>query len=667
MPGCSKCDELAKRVEELERRLAASEKERADLQQKGAYLQAILDTARLPIYVKTSDYKYLLVNRQYEKLARVKNEEIKGKTDFDIFPEPVATLFRAQDEEAKRENRQVDFEETIPLPDGEFTFVTSKFPLHDEHGNTYAVAGVCTDVTNLKRAQWAQKVSEERFKAIIENSPMGVHMIEINGDGELIFAGANPASSKILNIDCNQFNNKPVRKVFPALEGTGLLEKLRAICEEGTSWSKEQVRYSDGRVDGIFELFGFQASKNMAAVFFSEVSQRVRMEREIRKNQKMESIGLLAGGIAHDFNNTLTAILGGISLAKHYIGPENPKAVSLLEEAEKASFVARNLTHQLLTFSKGGEPVKKIASILEVIRDSAEFVLRGSNTRCEYRTVGDIWPVEVDTDQMSQVIQNLIINASQAMPTGGVVRVDCESCRNDGALSPLLPRGDFVRISIADTGVGIPKEMLGRIFEPYFTTKQKGSGLGLAITHSIISRHGGHIEVESKLGAGTTFTLFLPATRSEQISKIDEDCVERNGMSGRILVMDDADMVSKIAEHMLAYLGFRVVSVRDGDEAIAAYKAGLESDNPFELVILDLTVPGALGGEQAAKEILCVDSEARMIVSTGYSTAPIMAKYRDYGFKAALAKPYRMSDLVKVVQRVWAEGRVQNLNQSSRN
>jgi PAS domain S-box-containing protein len=381
-----------------------------------------------------------------------------------------------------------------------------------------------------------------------------------------------------------------------------------------------------------------------------DITEKQKMQEELLNAQSVESIGFLAGGIAHDFNNILTAILGNISLAKMYANPGD-KVFERLREAERASIQAKELTHQLLTFSKGRAPVLKAASIAELLRDSASFVLSGSNVRCEFSIPDGLWPVEIDEGQVSQVINNLIINADHAMPDGGIIRLRAENTIAGLRDSLPLDDGRYVKISIQDRGVGISKEHLQRIFDPYFTTKQKGNGLGLALSRSIIKSHGGHIVVESQMGAGTTFFIYLPAS-SEEVPTKDE--VEEKPIvgEGKILVMDDEEIVRELACGILINIGYEVIGATDGAQAVRLYKKAKELGHPFDAVIMDLTVPGGMGGREATKKLTEIDPEVKVIVSSGYSNDPIMADFKKYGFSGVIAKPYRIKELSEVLYKV---------------
>jgi two-component system cell cycle sensor histidine kinase/response regulator CckA len=378
------------------------------------------------------------------------------------------------------------------------------------------------------------------------------------------------------------------------------------------------------------------------------------MREDALKAQKLESLGLLAGGIAHDFNNILTAILGNINLAKMNATPGD-RVFERLAEAERGTRRAESLTQQLLTFSKGGAPIKKSGPIVSLLKECAEFSLRGSNVKLKFSIPEDLWPVEVDEGQISQVINNLVINADQAMPDGGLVRISAENTVVGPEHGLPLTNGKFVKVSIADAGIGIPQEFIQRIFDPYFTTKQKGSGLGLATSYSIVKAHSGLITVESKLSAGATFHVYLPASEKEIKER------QRTGRStlqvkGKVLIVDDENMVRSVAQEMLQHMGYEVEGARDGKEAIQLYKDSLKSSNPFSAVVMDLTIPGGMGGRETIKELLLLDPHVKAVVSSGYSNDPVMGQFESYGFKGVVCKPYDVEELHAVLCKVINQG-----------
>jgi CheY-like chemotaxis protein len=380
------------------------------------------------------------------------------------------------------------------------------------------------------------------------------------------------------------------------------------------------------------------------------------MEQELFKVEKLKSIGLLAGGIAHDFNNFLAAILGNISLAL-FDERLSEKARQLLTQAERASISAKELTGQLLTFAKGGEPRKKLTELTGTVRDAANLGVLGDRFSCRFTLPEDLWPVEIDQGQIAQVIQNIVINATQAMEDGAVIDVACANIDSLGEKHlDQLPPGPYVRITIADSGAGMPAELLSQIFDPYFSTKSEGHGLGLAICYSIVRKHNGVITVESTPGAGAAFFIYLPARPDEFVaSTTGSESGEANSRPLRILVMDDDPMIREVVGAMLDLLGHQVLFAQDGAEAVKKFQSAQEAGAPMDLVLMDLVIPGGMGGKEAVREILRIRPEAKVIVSSGYSNDPVLANFRDYGFSAAIPKPYQLKELARIVSEALTE------------
>jgi len=383
----------------------------------------------------------------------------------------------------------------------------------------------------------------------------------------------------------------------------------------------------------------------------NEIAERKRAENELIKAQKLESLGVFAGGIAHDFNNILTSILANLSFARMQI-PHSHMIARRLEECEKATVRASELTQQLLTFARGGEPVKKLIDPVPIVKEAASFVLRGSSVRSRLDLPDGLWCVEADGGQLSQALHNLLINAAQAMPDGGEVTVRGENETLETDNSQRLPAGAYLKISVEDSGCGIPEENLSRIFDPYFTTKSQGSGLGLASVYSIVKRHGGTVGISSRIGEGSIFDIHLPASPGNQPTGVAvKEAAELRG-AGRILIMDDEDFIREIATEILQYMGYEVESCADGREALERFQKARELNNPFSCVILDLTVPGGMGGKEAAAHLLKIDPDAVLIVSSGYSNDPIIANYKNYGFNGAIRKPFDADTLARELAKL---------------
>ena len=384
-------------------------------------------------------------------------------------------------------------------------------------------------------------------------------------------------------------------------------------------------------------------------------------EDKLQKIRNLESIAALSGGIAHDYNNLLTVIIGNISLIQSYIEPDDMIG-GLLEEALEASMTAKSLTQKLITFSRGGRPIMETASISPVIKSATEFSLSGSNIKCEFSIPDNLWLVQIDKTQIGHVIHNLVMNAREAMPEGGIIKVAAENVNitdKTPGLENRLKTGHYVKISITDQGIGISKEILNKIFDPYFSTKdlgtQKGMGLGLSICHSIIKKHNGDIAAEPVTETGASLQFYLPASEETIVTQKSLEDPENAKIvlgKGRILVMDDEKMVIKITGHILNRLGYDPSFSEDGAQAIEMYKKAMESQNPFDAVILDLTVRGGMGGKEAIKKLIEIDPKIKAIVSSGYSNSPVMTSYKDYGFIGVIAKPYNINELSKKLNEV---------------
>ena len=387
------------------------------------------------------------------------------------------------------------------------------------------------------------------------------------------------------------------------------------------------------------------------------LEQKALWEKETLRAEKLESIGVLAGGIAHDFNNLLGIVIGNLEMTDRVLDPDS-KAANYITAASKASKRAAELTQQLLTFSKGGDPVKKLGDVVEVVRESAEFVLHGTGValtfECSCEEGDNVLVADIDNGQISQVVQNIIINARQAMNDEGAIHITFSDVETVPGISEAsMSAGHYYKVEIHDTGSGIPDDIIDKIFDPYFTTKSGGSGLGMASSFSIVKKHDGFLFAESEEGNGTCFTLYLPASDSLPAEKPDNVVnINKSKVKGRVMIMDDQEMLHEVAEAMLEELGYQTVHALDGIEAIEKYRERSVGSEPIDVVIMDLTIPGGMGGEEAVQGVLSIDDNAKVIVCSGYSNDSVMARFADYGFKGALSKPYNIDELDSMLSQM---------------
>jgi signal transduction histidine kinase/CheY-like chemotaxis protein len=426
-------------------------------------------------------------------------------------------------------------------------------------------------------------------------------------------------------------------------ENEALVEQLKSANEHTEALNQELERRVQERTAEL------HASSELLR---SEIAQRKQMEDELLRVRNLESLGVLAGGIAHDFNNFLTVIQGNIGLARLQI-PAGDPVQETFQEMLRACNSAAFLSSQLLTFAKGGAPVRRVVSVAKLLTDVVHLARAGASVAIDVDFATDLWNAEVDAAQIEQALHNLLLNARQAMPGGGIVEVRAANLMLGHDDDPNF--GPHVRISIRDYGCGIPPEALPRIFDPYFTTKPGGSGLGLTTAYAIVSRHGGRISVSSTVGEGSTFIIDLPAAPAARPEGPAPDAPLSRG-TGKLLVMDDEEALRALLERTLATLGYQVVSARDGAEAIAQYERALGSGSRFDAVLLDLTVSGGMGGREAAAKLKELDPGAKLIVSSGYSDAAVMSSFRQYGFDAMLPKPWEAAQLGEVFRRVLSGG-----------
>jgi two-component system cell cycle sensor histidine kinase/response regulator CckA len=508
------------------------------------------------------------------------------------------------------------------------------------------------EIDERKKAEAAVKHTAVYYQSLIEHT---IDIISVLGtNGTILYE--SPSVQKALGYGETEIVGRNAFEFLHPEDHAAAREALARVTATPGTVASIEVRFKHQNGEWrTLEVVGKAVAEASGAVNIvvnaRDITDRRRMEEHLRRSQKLESLGLFAGGLAHDLNNILTGILGNVDIASMDLDPAG-KAYQRLAAAKAASVQAGALAKQLLTFAKGGEPVKKTIAPGDFIADTIRFVLHGSAVSCEFSVPDDLWSIDADEGQLAQVISNVALNALQAMPRGGIIRVRGENLSDGSALSIGLKQRKYIKITIKDEGVGIPKEQLNKIFDPYFTTKHEGNGLGLAISYSIIKRHDGLIIAESEPGMGAVISIYLMASRTA-VSQLEKTSPEPPAEGhGKVLVMDDEEMVRTLAGEILEQIGYEVVCTREGKEAVAAYTAAREVGKPFDVVIMDLTVRGGMGGKEAVAEILTVDPRAKVIVSSGYSGDTVMAHYEEYGFAAAVSKPYSVDNLADAVHRL---------------
>ncbi len=551
----------------------------------------------------------------------------------------------------------VDIEYRVISPNGSIRYIHEISEVtKDASGELIRASGTIQDITERRVAAEQLWEAERKSRAWLEHSPACTKIVDLDFNLQYM---SNAGVRGLRIDDITPFYGKPYPfDFYPKAFRDKMIENLQWVKETGEITTQEAsvvdvdgndvwfhstlvpVNDDDGHIDYIM-------------VVSIDVTERKRLNQELIRMEKLESIGILAGGIAHDLNNLLTSVVGNLSLAR--MCEDAADKDSKIEDAERASLHLEALSKQLLTFSKGGLPIRQRVELGKLLRGWVTFPLRGSNVTSEYLIASDLWDVNIDEGQINQVITNLVINAKQSMRHGGVIQLTADNVRLEKDAIGTLEAGSYVTIAVHDEGEGIPKEIQHQIFDPFFSTKKAGSGLGLATSHSIVEKHDGCISVESSPGVGSTFTLYLPMAKGKKLVQSKREDADALVGDGRVLLMDDDEMIRELVVDSLARLGYTATTTRNDVETITAYRKAFDSETPFDLVILDLTIPGGDGGREVIRQIKQIDPNVKAIVCSGYSTDPVMANFCDYGFKGRISKPFRIKELAKTVRAVLKE------------
>jgi PAS domain S-box-containing protein len=658
----------------------------------------IITTMNNALFLNKPERTIQTVNGTATALLESAENELLGRPVVSLFPDAAFMQATMQKLALDRISR-AEIETTMRTSSGrEVPISLSMSAMVDRTGALQGMILIGRDITQRKAAQEALqrahdelevrvrdrtaelaesnlRVLEEKELLAVTLGSIGDGVITTDNDGVVILM--NGTAESLTGWTAAEATGRPIKQVLnleTADKGVPVPDPVKQVLE-----AKTVIELPDGCTliakDGSRRRIadsGAPIANASGAIIgvvlvFRDVTERQLLEQELVKMKKLESVGILAGGIAHDFNNLLTGIAMNLFIAKTEIPPEQ-KAHEFIREAEAATFRATRLTQQLLTFAKGGKPVRKVDSIADLITDATGFLLSGTTVNYVLDLEKDLLPVLMDKGQIDQVLSNVVINAKQVMTQGGTITIKGENVavdvegfagkRHAGTLNRLRP-GLYVKISVCDQGPGISPEIIDRIFDPYFTTKSEGSGLGLTIAYSIIQKHEGTLTVESVPGSGSVFSFYLPAAPEAPSTPADTAIhgvpLEKVQKARRILIMDDEPAIRKAMAGLLEKLGFEVVGAANGEEAVRIFTEAHEAGRNFSLVILDLTVVGGMGGKECVRLLARVDPSVRAIVSSGYSTDPAMAAHAAFGFAAALPKPYELEQLMAVIHQVLEE------------
>jgi PAS domain S-box-containing protein len=638
---------------QAEQKLRKSESQLRESQKIARLGNWDLDLASQVLY--WSDAMYKLFDKSTENFVPSFNEFARS-----VHPNDYATMLTNFDNALKSDASPYHVAVRI-INDSGREWVMEAFGVarRDMSGKALSIFGTAQDITERMQAEEKIRQSEQFIRGILDTVDEGFIVVDRNfrilTANKAYCSQVGSSAEMIIGRHCYEISHKTNRPCYEEGEECATYQAI----ETGKPHSALH-HHKDANGNFLYVETKAFPIKNASGVVTSvietvnNITEKHLLEEERLKTQKLESIGTLAGGIAHDFNNLLQGVFGYISLAKMSLNNKE-KSATALEQAEKALHQSVNLTTQLLTFSKGGKPVRKPVNIRLVIENATRFALSGSRSESHIVADDNLWWADVDEGQIGQVIQNIILNADQAMPVGGRVEIRAKNVQAPSKdLPQALKKEKYVVVAIEDNGIGIAAEYLDRIFDPYFTTKVKGSGLGLATSYSIIRNHNGLINVKSEPGKGTIFTIYLPATTAavQQEKQIEQTLLSKAEYTSRILVMDDEKVVRDVAGELIIALGHEVEFAKHGDEAIEMYKAALKGQRPFDVVILDLTIRGGMGGLETVQQLLKMDPNVKAIVSSGYSDDAVTANYEKQGFKAFMNKPYDVNALREVLNRM---------------
>ena len=640
-------DSLNNKLSQLNESL---EQSKAELKEREKKFESLYNNAPLSYQSLDEDGRFIDVNDVWLRTLGYSRVEVIGKEFGDFLHPDWQSHFKTNFPAFKRRGYVSDVQFKIRCKNGEYKYIAFEGCIgYYPDGKFKQTYCVFQDITDRIDAQ----IELHKLSQVVKQSPAIIAITDLKGNIEFV----NQKFSEVTEYSSDEVLDKNFRILsFENRNKDSLVEMWKTINSNKLWRGEFQNRKKNGELYWESAVISPIYDNNGKVINYmkiaEDITQQKRFEENLHKNEKLKSIGVLAGGIAHDFNNILTGVFGNISLVKELVD-EGSEEYNILNDSEKSIGRASKLTRQLLTFSKGGTPVISDLNIDEFIAEHVDFDLTGSNVKPIFSMEEDIWPIKADKGQISQVISSIVINATQAMPDGGKLMVNLSNCSLKENEVGQLQEGDYIKVSFEDNGVGISSDNIGRVFDPYFTTKEKGSGLGLSIVYSIMESHKGGVQVESIVGEKTIFTIYLPAEK-EEVEVVKDGRVEvelDEDRPHRILLMDDEEVICNLVSKMLEKFGYDISTVYNGQELIDEYKRSIEIGKPFDLLIMDLTIPGGMGGKDAISHILDINPDAKAIVSSGYSDNPVISNYKDYGFIGILEKPYLIKRMRETIEK----------------
>lgn len=629
--------------------IKAQKRAESDLKNREQHFRSLIENASDIILIIDKDMKLSYANPSLEKNLGYDPEKYLGcEVLAAVHPEDRERIRQLWEQAVKLDDYTARLELRVQARNGSWHTLEGMARNLLQNPLTAGIVINFRDITERKNLENALKNASAEWRKTFDTIPDIIMIIDANHK----ILRVNKAATRALGMSFQEIIKRQCFRIIHNTDAPILFCPHLQALKDGTDHTLE---IQEPRLGGEFAITASPMMDKSGRPFGSvcvlrDITARRRAEKEMQKTQKLESLGVLAGGIAHDFNNILTIVLANIALLKKQVGT-NPECHETLAEIENASLQAKNLTRQLLTFAKGGAPIRKPLLLKNLLQEAVNFSLHGSNVKGEFSLPDELWNIEADEGQIVQVINNLVINAVQAMPQGGILKVSAENIfwePQEHSVNISLQPGAYVKISVTDHGMGISEQNLPKIFDPYFTTKPTGTGLGLATAYSIIKNHKGYIDVHSTPGQGTTFYIYLPAS-SEELEPAQDQARHQPHGQGRILFMDDEPQIRSAVSKALFAMGYQVETVEDGAKAIELYKQAMQAGRPFDAVIMDLTIPAGMGGMDTIRELKALDPSVKAVIASGYANSPVMAEYKRYGFQEVICKPYRPEEVNKIL------------------